>query len=244
MRAAASAPRHGVGDGARKGGEAMPDGSAVCVKPRKLRMLPGLGMMGAVGGPDAIRPAQRKRTQHGAQPGTETARNEGLRSGSCNLLRIASVKRSLKRKIMRGRNERKKQKNPKDPLVQEPATLRSSAKARNFHILDRELVVVRNLFARVEIALGVDDNLRLVGHLDDLRVAVGLHNDRLCCVGSRPRGPDGQVCGPWAHLAAVVDEARQVTFLSGICHAVPHKFAFQRELMILATATLRVLPIT
>jgi len=93
---------------------------------------------------------------------------------------------------MRERDEKneKNEKTPKDPLVQEPATLRSSAKARNFHILDRELVVVRNLFARVEIALGVDDNLRLVGHLDDLGVAVGLHNDPLCCVDSRPRGTD------------------------------------------------------
>ena len=90
----------------------------------------------------------------------------------------------------RTRRKKRPKKNPKDPLVQEPATLRSSAKARNFHILDRELVVVRNLFARVEIALGVDDNLRLVGHLDDLGVAVGLHNDPLCCVDSRPRGTD------------------------------------------------------
>ena len=54
----------------------MPDGSAVRVKPGKLKMLPGLGMMGAVGGPDAIRPAQRKRTQHGAQPDRETVSNE------------------------------------------------------------------------------------------------------------------------------------------------------------------------
>ena len=93
---------------------------------------------------------------------------------------------------MRGRNERKKEgkKTRVVNSVQEPPTLRSSAKARNFHILDRELVVVRNLFARVEIALGVDDNLRLVGHLDDLGVAVGLHNDPLCCVDSRPRGTD------------------------------------------------------
>ena len=59
LRATAGAPRHGVGDGAVKGGEAMPDGSAVHVKPGKLKMLPGLGMMGVGGGPDAIRPAQK-----------------------------------------------------------------------------------------------------------------------------------------------------------------------------------------
>ena len=68
LGAAAAAARCGAGDGARKGGEEMPDGSAVRVKPGKLRMLPGLGMMGPPGPPDAIRPAQRKRTQHGAQP--------------------------------------------------------------------------------------------------------------------------------------------------------------------------------
>ena len=67
MGAAAAAARRGAGDGAETGGEEMPDGSAgVRVKPLKLKMLPFFGMMGPVpGGPDAIRPAQHKRTQHG-----------------------------------------------------------------------------------------------------------------------------------------------------------------------------------
>ena len=46
LGAAAAAARCGAGDGARKGGEEMPDGSAVRVKPGKLRMLPGLGTTG------------------------------------------------------------------------------------------------------------------------------------------------------------------------------------------------------
>lgn len=55
-----------------------------------------------------------------------------------------------------------------------------TTEARNFHILKSKLVVIGQLFLRSNLTLGVDDNLLLTFHCDDLSVTVWLADTWAC----------------------------------------------------------------
>lgn len=68
-------------------------------------------------------------------------------------------------------------------LIQGPSTVLGAAQAGDLDVLDGELVVVGDFLVHADVLLGVDDDLLLRLHRDDLRVAVGLRGEK--------RGEDG-----------------------------------------------------
>ena len=65
--------------------------------------------------------------------------------------------------------------------VERAATLGRAAHAGDLLVLDGELVVVGDLLVHVDVALGVDDDLLLRLHGDDLGIAVGLQQAKRRC---------------------------------------------------------------
>jgi hypothetical protein len=61
-----------------------------------------------------------------------------------------------------------------DRLIQCTAASRRAAQARDLVSLDGELVVVCDLLSFSNVSFGVNDNLLLAIHRDDLGVTVGL----------------------------------------------------------------------
>lgn len=61
-------------------------------------------------------------------------------------------------------------------LVEGPPAVLGATEAGDLDVLDRELVVVRDLLVDVDVLLRVDDNLLLGLHRDHLGVAVGLQD--------------------------------------------------------------------
>lgn len=59
-------------------------------------------------------------------------------------------------------------------LVQSATASTRTTEARNLVGFNRELIVIRNLLALLDITLGIDDNLFLPVDSDNLGVAVGL----------------------------------------------------------------------
>lgn len=59
-------------------------------------------------------------------------------------------------------------------LIQCPSAVLRSAKTRDLNVLYRELIIVCNLFIHINILFGVNDDLLLGLHSDDLCVAIGL----------------------------------------------------------------------
>lgn len=84
-----------------------------------------------------------------------------------------------------------------EPLIQcTPASTRA-AQARDLLGFERELVVVRDLLSFLNVSLGINDNLLLPIHRDDLGVTVGLCFHRIRqSEGERER--DVRTAGPWA----------------------------------------------
>ncbi len=59
-------------------------------------------------------------------------------------------------------------------LIQSSATVWSTTQARNLHLLDRELVIVRDFLIHVNVSFGINDDLLESFHSDDFCVTVGL----------------------------------------------------------------------
>lgn len=63
-------------------------------------------------------------------------------------------------------------------LVQRPPAVLGPTQTGDLHVLDGELVVVRDLLVDVDGLPGVDHDLLLRLHRDDLRIAVRLQRSR------------------------------------------------------------------
>lgn len=112
-------------------------------------------------------------------------------------------------------------------LVERPPAVLGSTQARDLVLLQRELVVVGDLFVDGDGLLRVDDDLLLGLYGDDLSVAVWLKEGRkrgktfsgrqLRTVTSSRRR---LLLLMETHSAAVVDEPRQVATLGGVDYCV------------------------
>lgn len=61
-------------------------------------------------------------------------------------------------------------------LIQRPSAVLCSTKTRDLNVLNGELVIICDLFIYIDVLFGVDDNLLLRLHSDDLCVAIRLKN--------------------------------------------------------------------
>lgn len=61
-------------------------------------------------------------------------------------------------------------------LVERPPAVLGATEAGDLDVLNRELIVIRDLLVDIDVLLGVDDDLLLRLHRDHLGVAVGLRD--------------------------------------------------------------------
>jgi hypothetical protein len=122
------------------------------------------------------------------------------------------------------------------PLVHAPAAVCCAAATRNLLLLERELVVVRDLFAAKQRSTREDNYLLLALHLNDLGVRVGLeqhhtdatHQSTEHASDSNGRTtlqhtsvPDPRQHAQRTYIAGVVDEPRRTAMRRCVDDVVP-----------------------